>query len=114
MALKPITVSQLNRYIGKILSTDPILGNISVRGEISNLKYHGTGNIYFSLKDAGSRISCFVPSSAAKGLRYELTDGLEVIVYGYLSVYEQGGYYSLNVRDVDVSLSLIHILFRRV
>lgn len=103
MALKPITVSQLNRYIGKLLSTDPILGNISVRGEVSNLKYHGTGNIFFSLKDAGSRISCFVPSSAAKSLRYELADGLEAVVYGYLSVYEQGGYYSLNVRDIDVS-----------
>lgn len=103
MALKPITVSQLNRYISRILATDPILGNVSVRGEISNLKYHGSGHIYFSLKDAGSKVSCFVPSSAAKSLRYELTDGLEVIVYGYLSVYEQGGYYSLNVRDVDVS-----------
>ena len=47
MALKPITVSQLNRYIGKILSTDPILGNVSVQGEISNLKYHGSGHVYF-------------------------------------------------------------------
>ena len=47
MAIKPITVSQLNRYISRILSTDPILGNVSVRGEISNLKYHGTGNIFF-------------------------------------------------------------------
>lgn len=101
--MKPITVSQLNRYISRILSTDPILGNVSVRGEISNLKYHGTGNIFFSLKDAGSRISCFVPSSAAKNLRYELADGLEVVVSGYLSVYEPGGYYSLNVRDIDVS-----------
>lgn len=103
MAIKPITVSQLNRYVARILSTDPILGNVSVKGEISNLKYHGTGNIFFSLKDAESRISCFVPSSAAKKLRYELSDGLEIVVYGYLSVYEPGGYYSLNVRDVDVS-----------
>lgn len=103
MAIKPITVSQLNRYISRILSTDPILGNVSVRGEISNLKYHGTGNIFFSLKDAGSRISCFIPSSAAKNLRYELTGGLEIVVSGYLSVYEPGGYYSLHVRDIDVS-----------
>ena len=94
MAMKPITVSQLNRYISRILSTDPVLGSVSVRGEISNLKYHGTGNIFFSLKDAGSRISCFVPASAAKNLRYELADGLEIVVSGYLSVYEAGGYYS--------------------
>lgn len=103
MAMKPITVSQLNRYISRILSTDPVLGSVSVRGEISNLKYHGTGNIFFSLKDAGSRISCFVPASAAKNLRYELADGLEIVVSGYLSVYEAGGYYSLNVREIDVS-----------
>ena len=103
MALKPITVSQLNRYIGKILSTDPILGNVSVRGEISNLKYHGSGHVYFSLKDAGSKINCFLPASSAGNLRYQLTDGIEAVVSGYLSVYEAGGYYSLNVRDVEIS-----------
>lgn len=103
MALKPITVSQLNRYIGKVLSTDPILGNVSVRGEISNLKYHGSGHVYFTLKDSGSRINCFLPASSAENLRYELTDGIEAVVMGYLSVYEAGGYYSLNVRDVEIS-----------
>ncbi len=103
MALKPITVSQLNRYIGKVLSTDPILGNVSVQGEISNLKYHGSGHVYFTLKDAGSKINCFLHASAAENLRYELTDGIEAVVMGYLSVYEAGGYYSLNVRDVEIS-----------
>ena len=90
MALKPITVSQLNRYIGKVLSTDPILGNVSVQGEISNLKYHGSGHVYFTLKDAGSKINCFLHASAAENLRYELTDGIEAVVMGYLSVYEAG------------------------
>ena len=103
MALKPITVSQLNRYIGKVLSTDPILGNVSVQGEISNLKYHGSGHVYFTLKDAGSKRNCFLHASAVKNLRYELTDGIEAVVMGYLSVYEAGGYYSLNVRDVEIS-----------
>ena len=50
MAIKPIEVSQLNQYIGSLLKTDPILGNVLVRGEISNLKYHSSGNIYFFLK----------------------------------------------------------------
>lgn len=103
MARKPITVSQLNRYIGKVLSTDPILGSVLVRGEISNLKYHSSGHIYFSLKDSGSRINCFLPASAAKNLRYELTDGIEALITGTLSVYEAGGYYSLNVRYVEIS-----------
>ncbi len=102
MARKPITVSQLNRYIGRILSTDPILGNLSVQGEISNLKYHESGHVFFSLKDAGTKVPCFLPASAAQNLRYELTDGMEAVIYGYLSVYEPGGYYSLNVKDVEV------------
>ena len=103
MAMKPITVSQLNRYIGRILQTDPILGNVSVKGEISNIKYHSTGHVYFTLKDQGSKISCFMAGSTAKNIRYELADGMEIIIAGYLSVYEKGGYYSLNVRDVEMS-----------
>lgn len=103
MALKPIKVSQLNKYIARVLSTDPILGNTCVIGEVSNLKYHNMGYIFFTLKDENSKISCFVPAAAAKNLRYELSDGMEIIVYGYVSVYERGGYYSLNVSDVQVS-----------
>ncbi|MCI8285065.1 MAG: exodeoxyribonuclease VII large subunit [Firmicutes bacterium] len=103
MALKPIKVSQLNKYIGRVLSTDPILGNVCVTGEISNLKYHNMGYIFFTLKDENSKISCFVSAAAAENLRYELSDGMEIIVYGYVSVYERGGYYSLNVSDVQIS-----------
>ena len=50
MALKPVRVSQLNSYIKRILQSDPILGNISVIGEISNLKFHSSGHRYFSMK----------------------------------------------------------------
>ena len=51
MALRPVSVTQLNDYIGRVLQTDPLLGNISVIGEISNLKYHSSGHVYFSLVD---------------------------------------------------------------
>ena len=102
MALKPIRVSQLNKYIGRILRTDPVLGNISVVGEISNLKYHSTGHVYFNLKDENSTIKCFLAASDAQNLHYVLTDGLEIVVTGYISVYERGGYYSINVRFVDI------------
>ena len=113
MAMKPITVSQLNRYIGRILQTDPILGNVSVTGEISNIKYHSTGHVYFTLKDQGSKISCFMAASTAKNIRYQLTDGMDVVIAGYLSVYEKGGYYSLNVRDVEISgEGALHMAFK--
>ena len=61
MGLKPVKVSQLNSYIKRVLQTDPILGNVSVIGEVSNLKFHGSGHVYFSLKDESSKVNCFLP-----------------------------------------------------
>lgn len=101
MPLKPVRVSQLNNYISKILGSDPLIGNVRVEGEISNLKYHSSGHVFFSLKDEFSTIRCFMPSSAVLRLRYELDNGMNVIVGGYISVYEKGGYYSLNIRELE-------------
>lgn len=103
MALKPVKVSQLNGYIKRILQTDPILGNVSVIGEISNLKYHNSGHVYFTLKDETSKINCFLGASYAESLHYELSDGMEVTASGYISVYERGGSYSLAIRDIAVA-----------
>ncbi len=102
MALKPIRVSQVNSYIKRILQSDPILGNVSVIGEISNLKYHGSGHVYFTLKDENSKINCFLSADNLRHIRYQLTDGMEITAAGFISVYERGGYYSLNVRDIIV------------
>lgn len=102
MAIKPIKVTQLNGYIKRVLQSDPLLGNVSVIGEISNLKFHGTGHVYFTLKDETSKISCFLASEYLKDLRYELTDGMEVVANGYIYLYERGGSYSLNVREINV------------
>ena len=66
MAIKPVSVSQLNGYIKRILQTDPLLGNVSVVGEISNLKFHGSGHVYFTLKDQNSKINCFLPTAAQR------------------------------------------------
>ena len=84
MAIKPIEVSQLNQYIGSLLKTDPILGNVLVRGEISNLKYHNSGNIYFSLKDDNSTVGCFLSRTQKEALRYQLEDGMAVICSGHI------------------------------
>lgn len=102
MALKPIKVSQVNSYIKRILQTDPVLGNISVSGEISNIKYHGTGNVYFTLKDDTSKLNCFLAIDYLKNIHYELTDGLGIIASGNIYVYDRGGSYSLNVKDISV------------
>ena len=101
MALKPVSVTQLNEYISRVLSTDPLLGNIRVTGEITNLKYHSSGHIYFSIADENSKINCFFPSSYVKSLQIALSDGLKVIINGYINVYKKGGTYTLFVRSVE-------------
>lgn len=101
MALKPIKVSQLNSYIKRILQTDPILGNVSVMGEISNLKFHSSGHVYFSLKDETSKVSCFLPAGNSSRLDFKPEEGLEVTAHGYIYLYERGGSYSINIRDME-------------
>ena len=103
MALRPVSVTQLNDYIGRVLQTDPLLGNISVIGEISNLKYHSSGHVYFSLVDEGSKVNCFLPSSYAQTLPWRLGDGMEAVARGYINVFKKGGTYTLFVRSLEVS-----------
>ncbi|MBQ9016426.1 MAG: exodeoxyribonuclease VII large subunit [Firmicutes bacterium] len=103
MGLNPIRVGQLNQYIGRILRNDPLLSDVSVIGEISNLKFHSSGHIYFSLKDEASRIDCFLSSRIAPQIRCPLEEGLEVVAAGFVSVYERGGRYSLNIMDLETA-----------
>ena len=102
MAVKAISVSQLNRYIGRILQTDPLLSSVCVKGEISGLKKHSSGHWYFDLKDESSKIRCFLHAARVARLRYEVDQGMEVIIYGVINVYEPGGYYSVNVTDIQL------------
>lgn len=101
MGLTPIRVGQLNSYIGRVLKTDPLLSDVSVIGEISNLNFHNSGHIYFSLKDETSTIRVFLGRWAAPQISCPLEEGMEVIASGSVSVYERGGSYSLNVRALE-------------
>jgi exodeoxyribonuclease VII large subunit len=101
LSVKPISVSQLNNYVKRVIGTDPILGNLSVTGEISNLVHHSSGHIYFALKDDASRLNCFLSIERKSNLHFELSAGMQIIAYGNLSVYEKNGSYSLNIREVD-------------
>lgn len=115
MAIKPVSVSQLNGYIKRILQTDPLLGNVTVVGEISNLKYHGSGHVYFTLKDQNSKINCFLPADRAENLRYELSEGMEITAVGYVYLYERGGSYSLNIKEIEVAgLGNLAIAFEKL
>lgn len=101
MGRSPVKVGQLNQYISRILRTDPILADVSVVGEISNLKFHSSGHVYFSLKDDFARVGCFLAAPNLEHIKGPLEEGIEVIATGYISVYERGGNYSLNVQDIE-------------
>lgn len=104
MAVKPIKVSQLNNYIKRILQTDPILGNISVTGEISNFRKPGrNAHAYFSLKDQTSSIRCFLSGDKYACLDFELEEGMEVIVHGFIYLHIPNGQYSINISVIEAA-----------
>ena len=97
---RAVTVSQINRYIANLFKQDYTLSGIQVKGEISGCKYHYSGHIYFTLKDAGAAISCVMFSSQRKGLDFTVEDGQSVIVTGQISVFERDGRYQLYARSI--------------
>ena len=79
---------------------DFALNHIYVRGEVSNCKYHSSGHIYFTLKDRGGAIACVMFAGNRKGLNFRMTEGMAVIVFGNVSVYERDGRYQLYAREI--------------
>lgn len=86
-----LSVGELNRHIAHLLSTDPILEDVAVRGEISNFKIHGSGHAYFSLKDEKAQIRCCLWKGNAARLRFRPTDGDRVIAIGKIEFYAARG-----------------------
>ena len=89
------SVSQINRYIKNMFSDDPFLRSVLVRGEVSNCKYHSSGHIYFTLKDASGTLSSVMFASRRRGLSFRMQEGDQVIVAGTVDVYERDGRYQL-------------------
>ena len=100
--MNPITVSQLNDYLARIVGTDPLLSNVTVKGEASGVKYHSSGHVYFSIVDEKSRLNCFLHANMAARLSFQLQDGNALILSGGLSIYQKGGSYSLYVRSIEM------------
>lgn len=92
---KVYSVGQVNTYIRNMFTQDFVLNRVSVRGEISNLKYHTSGHIYFTLKDASAAIACVMFAGARGGLAFRMSNGQQVVVDGAVNVYERDGKYQL-------------------
>lgn len=99
--LKPLKVSDLNMYIKNILSRDPILTNVVVEGEVSNLKFHSSGHVYLTLKDEKSKLNAVMFNGNVKVSKLDLKEGSKVKANGYISVFERDGSYQLYIKDIE-------------
>ncbi len=95
-----ISVSQLNSYIKEKIDGDEALNTVIVKGEISNFKNHYTGHLYFTLKDEKSLIKCIMFKTYAEKLGFIPKDGMKVMVFGSVSVFERDGVYQIYVKAI--------------
>lgn len=97
-----LTVSQINRYIKSLFDEIPPIQNIYVMGEISNFKhYRQSGHMYFTLKDSSSQLKCVMFATDNYKLKFIPKDGMNVVCFGQIGVYERDGVYQLYVRDIQ-------------
>ena len=96
--VNPITITELNKYIKNKVASDEFLQNVYVKGEISNFKNHYTGHMYLTLKDEGALIKCIMFKSFAERLNFMPRDGMKVVVFGTVSVFERDGVYQIYIK----------------
>ena len=97
---QPLTVKALTKYFKLKFDYDKNLQHLLLKGELSNVKRHSRGHLYFTLKDDEAQINAVMFASAASHLEFVPTEGMQVIVKGHITVYEAGGTYSLYVKEM--------------
>ena len=112
---KIFTVGQISRYIRNLLENDFILSSLLVKGEISNFKAHSSGHLYFTLKDASGALSCVMFRQDAAGLPFEPENGMQVVVYGHISLYEKTGQYQLYAEFLEpLGIGALQVAFEQL
>lgn len=96
-----VTVSQLNAYVKQIFSYDAVLNDITVTGELSGVKLHSSGHIYFSLKDENALIRCAFFKPHSFNVKFKPADGMKVTARGRVTLFERDGQYQLNVTELN-------------
>ena len=96
------SVGQVNKYIKNMFAQDFMLHHISIKGEVSNCKYHSSGHIYFTMKDADGTINAIMfAGSRREGLKFQMKEGDRVVVTGSVEVYERDGRYQIYARTIE-------------
>jgi len=112
---KIFSVTELNTYLKNKIEEDGRLNNLWIKGEISNYKMHFSGHAYFVLKDAGACVRCVMFKNRASGLAFLPQNGMNVIIRGYLSVYERDGNYQVYVEEMQPDgVGALHLAFEQL
>ncbi|ACZ11318.1 exodeoxyribonuclease VII large subunit [Sulfurospirillum deleyianum] len=96
-----LSVSTLNNQVKSLLEATFL--HVSVEGEVSRPTYHSSGHLYFTLKDADSSISCVMFKGNTKSLKFQVEEGLSVVVHGSISVFSPRGTYQINCTSMEPS-----------
>lgn len=97
-----VTVSGLITYIANLINKDIVISLISVIGEVSNVKYHSNGNIYFSIKENDEKIDCILFSSNTSKLKFEIKNGMKIICSGSVKLYTKNASCTLYVNEAEL------------
>ena len=95
------SVSEVNRYIGRMFAEDYLLHRVSVSGEVSNFKDHTSGHIYLTLKDTGGALSAVMFKSRRANLKFPVKNGDQIVATGTVEVYEKTGSYQLYIDTIE-------------
>lgn len=96
------SVGQVNNYIKNMFAQDFMLHHISIRGEVSNCKYHSSGHIYFTIKDDTGTMNAIMFAGNRRGLTFPMQEGDKVVVTGSVEVYERDGRYQVYARTIEL------------
>ena len=109
------SVSWVNAYVKGMISQDFMLQSLYVKGEASNVKYHSSGHLYFTLKDNKGAMACVMFAGNRKGLNFRLEEGMQIVVNGSMDVYERDGRYQLYAKEITLAgVGLLYEKFERL
>ncbi len=110
-----LSVTALTKYIKYKFDNDTHLKNVFLKGEISNFKHHSRGHFYFTLKDDKAQISAIMFASNSSKIKFTPSDGMSVIVEGYISVFESSGNYQIYVKKMNEDgLGNLHLAYEQL
>ena len=114
--MKPVlTVSEVTNIIKNLFDTNELLRKVYIKGEISNFKHHLSGHMYFTLKDERSQIRCVMFKNSNILLPFIPENGMNVIAFGYISIFAKSGEYQLYVEDMQPDgIGALHVAFEKL